>query len=155
MQQRAQQELYEGVTLARWFHAEHSPVLVRGELPGRMSLRLSQKLQPSHLPCGCGLQLQFQQLEKDQLQNPEQTFLPTESRNPHQLMKQQELKSLAQQREVQLEQPQLEQSQQLAVQQALQPLEEQPVLGEPEQPVGQLVPQPLVLRVQPIPNQNQ
>jgi hypothetical protein len=156
MQQRAQQELYEGVTLARWFHAEHSPVLVRGELPGRMSLRLSQKLQPSHLPCGCGLQLQFQQLEKDQLQNPEQTFLPTESRNPHQLMKQQELKSLAQQQQGQLEQPQ-----QLAVQQALQPLEEQPVLGEqrvlgePEQPLGQLVPQPLVLRVQPIPNQNQ
>jgi hypothetical protein len=71
-------------------------------------------------------------------------------------MKQQELKSLAQQQQGQLEQPQ-----QLAVQQALQPLEEQPVLGEqrvlgePEQPVGQLVPQPLVLRVQPIPNQNQ
>jgi hypothetical protein len=57
---------------------------------------------------------------------------------------------------VQLEvQQQLEALQQPVEQLELQQLGEQPVLGEPEQPVGQLVPQPLVLRVQPIPNQNQ
>jgi hypothetical protein len=74
MQQHALQGLCEGVTLARLFRAEHLPVLVR-EVPMKLKCsRLSPKLQPLHLPCGYGLQLQFQKLEKGPLQNPEQTF---------------------------------------------------------------------------------